>query len=438
MYFFLPGDDLLTIDMDDNGRSDNQPLAFTLHERGYDCFDKIGKAFYLQGYGVEWDGAEYVRYSLRRLIPKFQGTKNINELMCSVLTDEKKILLQARGMLYASLSGIHYKTYRNKRVMIDRRAFDDPDGYLLDPDQTVPEVEQSRLHLLAPHVYGFNLGSKKWMTFIVTELKDVVFDEDAWEHLVLEQKTKDLIRALVEVSRNSNSNKKIISDVISGKGGGLISVLHGPPGTGKTLTAEGVAELLKRPLYMVGATELSLTPHEMERSLKGVLSLATAWDAVLLVDEADVFLEARSLHELDRNALVSVALRVLEYHKGVLFLTTNRISSFDDAFLSRFSIAIKYPPLEKDRRLIVWRRFFELAGCSVDHESERVTEADLDWLASKPFNGRTVKNLVRTAQSLALSRNESLSADHVRTVVEVQEKFLSEFAQISSETVATA
>lgn len=52
-----------------------------------------------------------------------------------------------------------------------------------------------------------------------------------------------------------------------------ISVLHGPPGTGKTLTAEGVAELLKRPLYMVGATELSLTPHEMERSLKGVLSV---------------------------------------------------------------------------------------------------------------------------------------------------------------------
>lgn len=32
--------------------------------------------------------------------------------------------------------------------------------------------------------------AQKWMKFIVTELKDVVFDEDAWEHLVLEQKTK--------------------------------------------------------------------------------------------------------------------------------------------------------------------------------------------------------------------------------------------------------
>lgn len=56
-----------------------------------------------------------------------------------------------------------------------------------------------------------------------------------------------------------------------------ISVLHGPPGTGKTLTAEGVAELLKRPLYMLGASELSLRPDEMERSLIGVLSVRVSF-----------------------------------------------------------------------------------------------------------------------------------------------------------------
>lgn len=44
------------------------------------------------------------------------------------------------------------------------------------------------------------------------------------------------------------------------------------------------------------------------------------------------------LLQIERNALVSVALRLLEYHRGVLFLTTNRIKTFDDAFLSRFSI----------------------------------------------------------------------------------------------------
>lgn len=55
--------------------------------------------------------------------------------------------------------------------------------------------------------------------------------------------------------------------------------------------------------------------------------------------------------------------------------------------LNILSTAIKYPPLEKDRRLIVWKRFFELAGCTVDRVSGRVTAEDLDWLASKPFNG---------------------------------------------------
>jgi SpoVK/Ycf46/Vps4 family AAA+-type ATPase len=70
-----------------------------------------------------------------------------------------------------------------------------------------------------------------------------------------------------------------------------IAVLHGPPGTGKTLTAEAVAEILERPLYMVGSSELSTIPSILERNLKSILKLASAWDAVLLIDEADVFLE---------------------------------------------------------------------------------------------------------------------------------------------------
>ncbi len=40
---------------------------------------------------------------------------------------------------------------------------------------------------------------------------------------------------------------------------------------------------------------------------------------VVLLDEADVFLEQRSLANLERNALVSVFLRVLEYYDGNLY-----------------------------------------------------------------------------------------------------------------------
>lgn len=55
-------------------------------------------------------------------------------------------------------------------------------------------------------------------------IKDVVFDEEAWQHLVLDADTKMLLESLVRVSVNANTSAGIISDVISGKGGGLVRV----------------------------------------------------------------------------------------------------------------------------------------------------------------------------------------------------------------------
>lgn len=67
------------------------------------------------------------------------------------------------------------------------------------------------------------------------------------------------------------------------------------------------------------------------RSLIGTLcadlilpAAAHGWGAVLLLDEADVYLERRSINDLMRNSLVSIFLRLLEYFQGILFLTTNR------------------------------------------------------------------------------------------------------------------
>lgn len=133
-----------------------------------------------------------------------------------------------------------------------------------------------------------------------------------------------------------------IDDVIQGKGRGLVgtwytsqlrktpltlfeAVLHGPPGTGKTLTAEGISELLKCPLYMVSAGELGTDSRYLENELQKILDICHAWGAILLLDEADVFLEKRNMHDIHRNALVSIFLRQLEYFQGILFLTTNRV-----------------------------------------------------------------------------------------------------------------
>ncbi|THU97682.1 P-loop containing nucleoside triphosphate hydrolase protein [Dendrothele bispora CBS 962.96] len=428
IYFFKVGDILYSYD-DEFGL----PFAFTLHKRWYQA-STTESYFLVTAITRFWNGNQYKKQTMDLKLRSFEGTKEISELAFQHLDSDMKEKLVARGKLYVTYSGIHYKRFRGNRIMIDRTAYNYQGGYDLDPDIEIPELEEQKLHFLPPEVYGFNLSTKKWQSFLVDEIQPVVFDEKAWDHLVLDPDTKTLIKGLVEVTKNENTTSRMVNDVISGKGGGLIAVLHGPPGTGKTLTAEAVAENLQRPLYMVGSTELSTSPSSLESNLKKILKLASAWDAVLLIDEADVFLEQRSLHEIGRNALVSVALRVLEYHRGVLFLTTNRIKTFDEAFLSRFSIAISYPELDQTGRFTVWSKFFELAGCRIvekvePDQKDAISKTELMRLASKPFNGRTIKNLVRTAQALALSTNSPLCLHHVQTVVNTQEKFLKGFSQ---------
>ncbi|OJA20333.1 hypothetical protein AZE42_05440, partial [Rhizopogon vesiculosus] len=446
------------------GLEEGHLTGFTLSRKRYD-----NVALILTGMTTKWDGQKYYSNEEKTFsIPKYKGTTELSKLPCGIMTDDMRVKLTARGKLYASYAGVHYKSYKGvivlryllrlfcrtkadlhihqqHRIVIDQRAYETCGGYKRDPDEQIPRVPEEELDQLPDLVYGFELKNKSWQSFEIEEIEDIKFDENAWDHLVIDEDVKNLIKGLVDVTTNANTSQHIISDVITGKGGGLIAALHGPPGTGKTLTAEAVAEHLKRPLYIVSSMELSTSPSTLESSLSGILSLATTWDAVVLIDEADVFLEQRSLHELERNALVSVALKVLEYHRGVLFLTTNRIQTFDEAFLSRFSIAIKYPELDASARLTIWRKFFELAGCplwgsepegfvTLDGKEPRcyVSLSDLEALAQKPFNGRTIKNLVRTAQALALSAKEPLSLDHVKAVVRTQEKFLMEFAQSHS------
>ncbi|KAK0223734.1 P-loop containing nucleoside triphosphate hydrolase protein [Armillaria fumosa] len=418
-YFSEPGQEMLTTD------KFHQPIAVIIDKTyyGHELYPDPGRFFYVVCHGLSWNGSCYSPYCVQRKVKEYKGTREISSLPWTKLEADVQEKLKARGKLYTAHSGVHYKVYETKRIIVDRMAYDNRKGYTRDPDQPIPELEEERLHLLPSEVYGFNLVTKEWTSFLVEKLKEVIFDEHAWDHLVLDEDIKTLIKGLVEVTKNKTSSSKMINDVISGKGGGLISVLHGPPGTGKTLTAESVAELLRRPLYMVGSSELSAYPPELEVNLRSTLSLATAWDAVLLIDEADVFLEQRSLHELKRNALVSVALRVLEYHRGVLFLTTNRIKTFDEAFLSRFSIAIKYPELDVASRRTIWQKFFSLAHCTVSGE-------DLENLAVKPFNGRTIKNMVRTAQALALSTDSPFGIEHIQVVSRAQEKFLDEFSRL--------
>ena len=121
---------------------------------------------------------------------------------------------------------------------------------------------------------------------MVDKIVDVSWNKEAFKHLVADDKTKELVQALVADRISSERN----TDLIQGKGNGLIILLHGGPGTGKTFTAESVAELAEKPLYPVTCGDIGTEPEQVERYLESVLYLGNLWDCVVLLDEADVFL----------------------------------------------------------------------------------------------------------------------------------------------------
>lgn len=79
------------------------------------------------------------------------------------------------------------------------------------------------------------MGNKKWLTFSIGSVKDIRYNEGAFDSLVLPDDHKELILALTE---SQVAHRETFDDVIQGKGKGMIMLLSGPPGVGKTLTAE--------------------------------------------------------------------------------------------------------------------------------------------------------------------------------------------------------
>ncbi|EXL66523.1 hypothetical protein FOPG_17297 [Fusarium oxysporum f. sp. conglutinans race 2 54008] len=142
------------------------------------------------------------------------------------------------------------------------------------------------------------------------------------------------------------------------------------------------------------------------------------WKAILLLDEADVFVSQRSDNP-QVNALVSVFLRELERFDGIMFLTTNGVQSFDTAMMSRIHLALEYKPLGIDSRRAVWKLFLEKAR--TQHGASDLTEL-VDSVAHKDLNGREIRNTVLVAQSMAVYEGTVVCEDHLMESITAREQ----------------
>ncbi|KAK3319660.1 putative 26S protease regulatory subunit [Cercophora scortea] len=308
----------------------------------------------------------------------------------------------------------------------------------MDIDVEELDPDNDNFVIFPPRVLGYATREKVWGQFNLDLMKKPLgvqadkFDDN----LQLDPKYKTLIKALVESHMESNSKFVAqVEDVVEEKGKGLVLLLHGPPGVGKTLTAETIAQATAKPLVVVSVAEIGLDASRAERNLEKLFNLATKWEAILLVDEADVFLETRgATSSASRNALVSVLLRVLEYYRGIIILTTNRIKSIDIAVISRIHLAIRYEDLSDSQMKSIFKYFLDQLepGCIADR---REIDKFINSFGNHyGLNGRQIRNVVSAA--LAAARHEAsnpvrgeppkdgrLTFEHLKAVCEMTRAF---------------
>ncbi|EMT66629.1 Fidgetin-like protein 1 [Fusarium odoratissimum] len=402
---------------------------------------------------LDWNGNRCGYSNTMIIIPEFAAYRRVTSLPAYPLSfhnSPSKIRQQMieRGRKFETLRGYHFQACSGTKILlppgkseerpVSGRVIVDAHAYYLTNDivkpdlasligddqpkkqdedeksdknkskrrsETLEDLTDDMCLVATPWLKGFDLKTKEWAQFYVDDLTPVVWNDAAFNHLVLPGTEKQLAWEFVENKTLANS----FDDFIQDKGRGIIILMFGPPGVGKTYTAEAVAEKARVPLYSMSAGDLGTVPKEVELALERGLTLCGLWNAMLLLDEADVFLGARTDSDLARNELVAVFLTKLEYYTGVCFLTTNRTASIDTAFQSRVDLFLPYKDLTFEARKKVWQNFINRAGGT----QVEIPDEEMNKLAEMKLNGREIKNLIKSAHLLGLKNGGVIQVDRL-------------------------
>ncbi|OGB33780.1 MAG: ATPase [Burkholderiales bacterium RIFCSPLOWO2_12_FULL_61_40] len=197
---------------------------------------------------------------------------------------------------------------------------------------------------------------------------------------------------------------------------------YGPPGTGKTALAEHIATSLAKPLLIRQASDLmSKYIGETEQNMAAMFHEAEAEDAVLLLDEADSFLQdRRGAQRTYEVTEVNEMLQGMERFHGIFICTTNLMDRIDQAALRRFTFKIQFKPLTRTQR----EALFVTEACQGDaHQlagAMRTRLAALEHLCPGDFAAVQRQALILDAQMEPLEFLEQLEAEH-RIKPEVRE-----------------
>lgn len=189
---------------------------------------------------------------------------------------------------------------------------------------------------------------------------------------------------------------------------------YGPPGTGKTALGEHIAQALGRPLLVKQASDLmSKYVGETEQQMAAMFREAEAEKAVLLLDEADSFLQdRRGAQRTYEVTEVNEMLQGMERYNGIFICTTNLLDRLDQAALRRFTFKIRFKPLSRAQRETMFR-VEALGGDASDLSADmRARLSVLDQLCPGDFAAVKRQAVILDAQLDPLEFLEQLEAEH--------------------------
>ncbi|WP_345980243.1 ATP-binding protein [Sulfurimonas sp. HSL3-2] len=235
-----------------------------------------------------------------------------------------------------------------------------------------------------------------------TNLDDVVLNPKTREtlHSLMRQVDKEVVARLVSWG---------VKDKKSGIDARII--FYGAPGTGKTMTAHSLAKSLKRQVLSFDCSKiLSMYVGESEKNVRKIfdtyyeLTAKTKTEPVLLLNEADQFLSARSSGpgggaEQMHNQMQNIFLEQIENFKGILVATTNLLENIDVAFSRRFNYKIEFKKPDEKQRRELWKKM-------LPHGAPYEEGFDVDKLVRYSLTGGQIHLIIKnTAYSVAVKED---------------------------------
>ncbi|GME41109.1 ATPAse AAA+ type core protein [Neofusicoccum parvum] len=380
---------------------------------------------------ISWDGPSFLSYKGNFMDKDGQEYNGPIVAETHILRREKA---PENKWEFSWDSSLEYATPRSLEKAKDLKYMK-PVG--IDPKRLSRDLlSDDHLFLVSPVMIAFALNIKSWMPVHVDYMHDIG-PPDYVPDANIGASNLRIIRALSH--RQVSTKPSWSADFIKNKGEGVVVLLHGPPGVGKTYTVEKTAVSTRRPLVALTLGDLGKSEEQVEKELTKWFDLAHRWRAILLIDEADIFLERRKHTDLARNGVVAAFLRKMEYFGGLLFLTTNRVEHIDEAFMSRVHVVIGFNQLDREKRRVIWESFIDKLKREMEGKIRISPEAeafvlDDDEMGSVEWNGREIRNAFQTAISLAefeatedQERGEEeetvVGVEHFRQIMEMSRTF---------------